>query len=472
METLSNVLAQMNAWVWGLPLISLLLATGLYFTCRLKLLQFRKLAFAFKLMFKKEEQQEGDVSSFQALCTALSSTIGTGNIVGVATAIIAGGPGALFWMWISAFLGMATKYAEGLLAIVYRQRDAKGQMSGGPMYYLEKGLQHKTLGKILARLFAVFGVAVALLGIGTFTQVRSISDAASLTLHIPPYITGLFLMVTVGFITIGGIKRIASVSEVIVPFMSVAYILSVVIIMITHYQEILPTLALVVRSAFTPSAAFGGSVGISMQMAIRSGISRGIFSNESGLGSAPIAAASAKTNSCVEQGLVSMTGTFIDTICVCTMTGFAIIITQSYLSGLEGSAMTTMAFQNGFPIGRIGSYVVNIGLLFFAFTTIIGWNFYGEKCIQYLLGEKAILPYKILFIVLIGIGPFMSLDFVFTLADIVNGCMAFPNLIGLIALRKVVVKETKSYFNKSLSKEKNTEELQINNNLVNNSQIS
>lgn len=345
-------------------------------------------------------------------------------------------------------------------------------MSGGPMYYLEKGLKHKTLGKILARCFAVFGVGVALLGIGTFTQVRSISDAASLTLHIPPFVTGIFLVITVGFITIGGIKRIASVSEVIVPFMSVAYIVSVILIMITHYQDILPTLGLVVQSAFTPSAAFGGSVGITMQMAMRSGISRGIFSNESGLGSAPIAAAAAKTDSCVEQGLVSMTGTFIDTICVCTMTGFSIIITQSYLLGVEGSAMTTLAFQNGFPIGEIGIYVVNIGLLFFAFTTIIGWNYYGEKCIQYLLGEKAILPYKILFIVLIGIGPFMSLDFVFTLADIVNGCMAFPNLIGLIALRKVVVNETRAYFKTALSKEKTENDIKVNHSLVSNSQVS
>ena len=472
MATLSNVLTQINEWIWGLPLIFLLLGTGLYFTCRLGLLQFFRLPLAFRLMFKKDDQKEGDVSSFQALCTALSSTIGTGNIVGVATAIIAGGPGALFWMWISAFLGMATKYSEGLLAIVYRQRDEKGQMSGGPMYYLEKGLKHKTLGKILARCFAVFGVGVALLGIGTFTQVRSISDAASLTLHIPPFVTGIFLVITVGFITIGGIKRIASVSEVIVPFMSVAYIVSVILIMITHYQDILPTLVLVVQSAFTPSAAFGGSVGITMQMAMRSGISRGIFSNESGLGSAPIAAAAAKTDSCVEQGLVSMTGTFIDTICVCTMTGFAIIITQSYLLGVEGSAMTTLAFQNGFPIGEIGIYVVNIGLLFFAFTTIIGWNYYGEKCIQYLLGEKAILPYKILFIVLIGIGPFMSLDFVFTLADIVNGCMAFPNLIGLIALRKVVVNETRAYFKTALSKEKTEDDIKVNHSLVSNSQVS
>lgn len=443
METLASFLSQINDLIWGMPLILLLLGTGLYFTLRLKCLQFTHLPLAFKLLFRKDEKQEtGDVSSFQALCTALSSTIGTGNIVGVATAITAGGPGALFWMWISAFLGMATKYAEGLLAIVYRIQDEHGEMAGGPMYYLERGL-HSPL---LAKMFAVFGIGVALLGIGTFTQVRSIADAASLTLHIPPLMTGLFLVVTVGFITLGGIKRIASVSEKIVPFMSVAYILGVIVILVTHYDLIPATLSLVIRSAFTPSAAFGGSVGITISMVMRKGISRGIFSNESGLGSAPIAAAAAKTNSCVEQGLISMTGTFIDTILVCTMTGLAITITKAYTLGVDGAAMTTAAFETGFPLATIGAYIVNIGLLFFAFTTIIGWNYYGEKCIQYLGGIKAILPYKIVFILLIGIGPFMSLDFIFILADIVNGCMAFPNLIGLIGLRGVVYHETKAYF--------------------------
>lgn len=442
-ETLSTFLSKINDLIWGMPLILLLLGTGLYFTLTLKCLQFHRLPLAFKLMFRKDgNRSEGDVSSFQALCTALSSTIGTGNIVGVATAITAGGPGALFWMWISAFLGMATKYAEGLLAIVYRIKDEHGYMAGGPMYYLERGLHSK----FLAKLFAVFGVGVALLGIGTFTQVRSIADAAHLTLHIPPYVTGIFLVITVGFITLGGIKRIASVSEKIVPFMSAAYIIGVIIILITHYHQIPETLALIIRSAFTPSAAFGGSVGITISMVMRKGISRGIFSNESGLGSAPIAAAAAKTNSCVEQGLISMTGTFIDTILVCTMTGLAITITKAYTLGIDGAAMTTAAFETGFPLASLGAYIVNIGLLFFAFTTIIGWNYYGEKCIQYLGGIKAIKPYKIVFIILIGIGPFMSLDFIFILADIVNGCMAFPNLIGLIGLRKVVVKETKAYF--------------------------
>ena len=442
METLTRLLTQINDLIWGLPLIVLLLGTGIWFTCRLKGLQLTKLGLAFKLMFQKEDTNQGDVSSFQALCTALSSTIGTGNIVGVATAIMAGGPGAVFWMWISAFFGMATKYAEGLLAIKYRTVDENGEMCGGPMYYLEKGLNQP----FLAKMFAFFGVGVACLGIGTFTQVQSISNALNITFHIPHIVTGIILIIFVGFITIGGIKRIASVSEKIVPFMSIAYVLAVFIIVVTHHNRILPVLALIVKEAFHPSSIFGGTVGITISLAMRRGISRGIFSNESGLGSAPIASASAKTNSCVEQGLISMTGTFIDTLVVCTMTALAILITESYVTGLNGALLTTYAFENGFVLKGVGPYIVNIGLIFFAFTTIIGWNYYGEKCIQYLFGTKAILPYKIVFIVLIAIGPFMSLDFVFILADIVNGCMAFPNLIGLVGLQGVVVSETKKYF--------------------------
>lgn len=444
MEWLSDLLTKVNDIIWGLPLIVLLLGCGLYFTIRLGLLQFRQLPLAFKSIFTKEKgvDHEGDVSSFQALCTALSSTIGTGNIVGVATAITAGGPGALFWMWISAFLGMATKYAEGLLAIVYRKKDENGEMSGGPMYYLEYGLGSK----FLARLFAVFGVGVALLGIGTFTQVKSISDAAKLSLSIPPAVTAIVLVIVVGFITLGGIKRIASVSEKVVPFMSIAYVVGVIVILVTHASAIPSTLGIIIHSAFDPQAVLGGGIGITISTVMRKGISRGIFSNESGLGSAPIAAAAARTNSCVRQGLISMTGTFIDTIIICTMTGLAIVITNAYTLGVDGANMTTAAFTSGFFLPEVGKYIVNIGLLFFAFTTIIGWNYYGEKCIQYLAGTKAILPYKIIFIILIGIGPFMSLDFVFILADIVNGCMAFPNLIGLIGLRHVVIRETKAYF--------------------------
>lgn len=446
MQLITQILKQINDIVWGLPLICLLLGTGIYFTFKLKFIQLRKLKIAFKCIFKKEDEQDGDVSSFQALCTALSSTIGTGNIVGVATAIAAGGPGALFWMWVSAFFGMATKYAEGLLAIRYRDKDENGQIAGGPMYYLEKGLNSP----FLAKLFALFGVCVALLGIGTFTQVKSISDALEMTFHIPRFVVAIVLTIIVAFITVGGIKRISKVAEKVIPLMCILYIAGVVIILITHFNYLPSTIALIINSAFRPKAIFGGGTGITMIIAMQKGISRGIFSNESGLGSAPIAAAAAKTDSCVEQGLVSMTGTFIDTIVICTMTGLAIVLTQSYNIGLDGAAMTTHAFQVGLIIPVIGKYIVNIGLVFFAFTTIIGWNYYGERCVYYLFGLNAINIYKIIYIVFIAIGPFMSLDMIFILADIVNGCMALPNLIGLIGLRNEIVDETERYFDEEI----------------------
>ncbi len=436
---MTEILTKINDFVWGIPLITLLLGTGIYFTFKLRFIQLSKLKLAFSCIFKSNDG-DGDVSSFQALCTALSSTIGTGNIVGVATAISAGGPGALFWMWVSAFFGMATKYAEGLLAIKYRVKDENGQMAGGPMYYLENGLKNK----FLAKLFAFFGVAVALLGIGTFTQVKSISDALMLSFQIPPFVTAVVLTIAVAFITIGGINRIASVAEKVVPFMCVLYIGGVMMILLTHLNVLPETLWLVIDSAITPKAIMGGMIGA----AIQKGISRGIFSNESGLGSAPIAAAASKSDSCVEQGLVSMTGTFIDTIIVCTMTGLAILLTQSHLSGLEGAALTTYAFETGLFIPVIGKYIVNIGLVFFAFTTIIGWNYYGERCMYYLKGLKSIPFYKFIYIICIAIGPFISLEAIFILADIVNGCMAIPNLIGLIGLRHDIIDETKDYFNK------------------------
>lgn len=437
MEFLNQFLNQLNDFIWGLPLICLLLGIGIYFTFKLKFIQIGKLKLAFSLIFKKDEKtDDGDVTSFQALCTALSSTIGTGNIVGVATAIFAGGAGALFWMWISAFFGMATKYAEGVLAVYYRVKDEKNQMAGGPMYYIEKGLGNKTL----ARFFAMSGVLVALLGIGTFTQVKSISDAMQLSFHIPPVITAIVLTCLVAFITIGGIERIAQVAEKIIPIMCIFYIGGVLMILVSQYRFIPQTFMLIFESAFAPASVIGGGMGI----AVQKGISRGIFSNESGLGSAPIAAAAAKTHSCVEQGLVSMTGTFIDTIIVCTMTGLAILITQSNLSGLNGAAMTSLAFETIFS--QFGKYIVNIGLLFFAFTTIIGWNYYGERCVYYLKGLQAIPVYRIIFIFFIAIGSFMSLDSIFVLADIVNGLMAIPNLIGLIGLRKVVITQTNLYF--------------------------
>lgn len=444
---LKDLLQNISDFIWGPPLLILLVGTGVYLTLRLKLLQIFKLPLALKYVFGKDEEEndegaEGDVSSFGALCTALSATIGTGNIVGVATAVKAGGPGALFWMWIAAFFGMATKYAEGVLAIKYREVDENGNMAGGPMYYIQNGLGLKWLAKI----FAVLGIGVAFFGIGTFGQVKSISDAASITFKVPLILTAIIVTVLVALVTLGGIKRISRVSEKVVPFMAGIYILGAVLVLICNYSAIPGALSIIIRSAFNPQAALGGAAGITVQIALQRGVGRGVFSNEAGLGSAPIAAAAAKTKSPVRQGLISMTGTFFDTIVICTMTGLAIVLTGAYSSPLEGAALTTAAFEAGLPFAVIGKYIVNIGLIFFAFTTILGWNYYGERCAEYLLGVKSILPYRIIFIALVAVGPFLSLDLIFIIADIVNGMMAFPNLIGLIGLRKVVIKETEDYF--------------------------
>lgn len=447
LEIVKNILNLMNNLVWGPPLLILLVGTGIYFTVKLGFLQITKLPLAFKYLFSKDEDQvkgDGDISSFAALCTALSATIGTGNIVGVATAVGTGGPGAILWMWIAAFVGMATKYAEGFLAIKYRECDENGQMCGGPMYYIEKG----TGNKLLAKLFAFFGLAVALLGIGTFGQVKSISDAVTKGFNISPQITATVITVLVAAVTLGGIQRISKVAEKIVPFMASLYIIGALLILICYFKEIPEAILLIVSSAFNPQAALGGAAGITIKTVIQRGIGRGIFSNEAGLGSAPIAAAAAKTKSPVKQGLISMIGTFIDTILICTMTGLALVLTGAFNSGLEGVAMTTAAFETAFPIAGIGKFIVNIGLIFFAFTTIIGWNYYGEKCLQYLAGIKSIKLYKIVFISFVAVGPFLSLDTVFVIADIVNGLMALPNLVGLIALRKVVISETEEFFAK------------------------
>ena len=431
---LKDLLQNISDFIWGPPLLILLVGTGVYLTLRLRLLQIFKLPLALKYVFGKDEEEndegaEGDVSSFGALCTALSATIGTGNIVGVATAVKAGGPGALFWMWIAAFFGMATKYAEGVLAIKYREVDENGNMAGGPMYYIQNGLGLKWLAKI----FAVLGIGVAFFGIGTFGQVKSISDAASITFKVPLILTAVIVTVLVALVTLGGIKRISRVSEKVVPFMAGIYILGAVLVLICNYSAIPEALSIIIRSAFNPQAALGGAAGITVQIALQRGVGRGVFSNEAGLGSAPIAAAAAKTKSPVRQGLISMTG-------------IAIVLTGAYSSPLEGAALTTAAFEAGLPFAVIGKYIVNIGLIFFAFTTILGWNYYGERCAEYLLGVKSILPYRIIFIALVAVGPFLSLDLIFIIADIVNGMMAFPNLIGLIGLRKVVIKETEDYF--------------------------
>ncbi|MCY6960478.1 alanine/glycine:cation symporter family protein [Clostridium brassicae] len=455
MSNLLEMFKTIDNWLWGPPLLILLVGTGLYLTIRLGVLQIFKLPLALKYLFAKEEGEdlEGDVSSFAALCTALSATIGTGNIVGVATAIKAGGPGAILWMWIAAFFGMATKYSEGLLAVKYRTVDENGQMSGGPMYYIEKGLGNK----FLAKMFAVFGIGVAFFGIGTFPQVNAIIDAVNISFSIPKIMTAVILTILVTLVTLGGIKSISKVSEAIVPFMAIFYVVACMGILIINASLIPDTIRLVIKSAFTPTAAAGGFLGATVRQAIQNGIARGVFSNESGLGSAPIASAAAKTKSCVRQGLISMTGTFFDTIVICTMTGLTLVLTGVWSGDLAGASMTTDAFRRGLSIPGIGEKVVTIGLLFFAFTTILGWNYYGERCTEYLFGIKGIRPYKIIFILLIASGAFLKLDLIWVIADIVNGLMAIPNLIGLIGLSGVVVYETKAYF-KELKEEKQSKE--------------
>ena len=445
MDVFAQFLAQVDSFVWGPPLLILLVGTGCYLTVRLGFLQIFRLPLALYYVFRKGDEtnaQPGDVSSFAALCTALSATIGTGNIVGVATALKAGGPGALFWMWVAAFFGMATKYAEGLLAVKYRVVDANGQMSGGPMYYIERGLNNK----FLARMFAFFGIGVAFFGIGTFAQVNAIKDAAQLTFHVPVWFTAVLLTILVAMVTLGGIKSIARVAQTLVPFMAVFYILTSFAILLININLLPDAFSLIIASAFNPQAAFGGAAGISVMMVIRNGVARGVFSNESGLGSAPIAAAAAKTNSCVRQGLISMTGTFFDSIIICTMTGLVIVMTGVWSTqGLDGAAMTNSAYSLGLH-SSMGQYLVAFGLIFFAFTTILGWNYYGERCTEYLFGIKGIIPYKVIYILLVAAGSYLELGLIWTLADIVNGLMAVPNLIGLIGLSGVVASETRLYF--------------------------
>ena len=426
LETLNAI----DSFVWGPPLLVLLVGTGIMLTIRLGLLQVLKLPQALKLIFCAKNDGHGDVNSFKALCTALAATVGTGNIVGVATAIKAGGPGALFWMWMAAFFGMATKYSECLLAVKYRTVDANGNISGGPMYYIENGLGKKY--KPLAVMFAVFGVLCAYFGIGTFAQVNSIVEITQISAGIPVVYTGIALTVVVAAVTIGGLKSIATVAAKVVPAMALLYFLTTVGIMIVFADQVPAAIATVLNSAFTPTAAQGGFLGATVMLAMRSGVARGVFSNESGLGSAPIVAAAAKTKWAAEQGLISMTGTFIDTIIICTLTGLSLVVSGVWCGPLNGAAMTESAFTMAFP--AFGSMLLLVGLVLFAFTTILGWNYYGERCVEYLMGVKAILPYRIIFICLIACGPFLKLEEIWVLADIVNGLMAIPNLIALIAL--------------------------------------
>ncbi len=447
--------------VWGLPLITLVLAIGIYLTIRLKLLQIHHLPRALKFMVKNEEGGAGEVTSFAALCTALSATIGTGNIVGVATAIVAGGPGALFWMWVAAFFGMATKYAEGLLAIKFRKIAKDGHVLGGPFYYIELGMGSRF--RWLAKCFAFFGAFAGLMGIGTFTQVNGITSAvnnftskisdASVSLFGMDYpvavmIAGFVITLCAAMVLIGGLKRISDFAQVVVPFMAVIYVVICVILLINKASAIPGAIVEIVEGAFGLRAVAGGALG-AMMIAMQKGIARGIFSNESGLGSAPIAAAAAQTKEPVRQGLVSMTGTFIDTIIICTMTGLSIIVTKSWNIGLEGVAVTDNAFRQGLPFEPgLASFLLMLCLIFFAFTTIIGWSYYSERCVEYLTNGnlKTVSIYRWLYILAVFIGPYMTVKAVWGIADIFNGLMAFPNLIALFALSGVVIKESQDYF--------------------------
>ena len=473
---ITDFLTKVDDFMWGLPLIVLILSAGIFLTIRLKFIQVFHLPKALKFMVKNEEDGTGEVTSFGALCTALSATIGTGNIVGVATAIgiLAGGPGALFWMWIAALLGMATKYAEGLLAVKYRNIDSEGHVLGGPFYYIENGMGQKW--KWLAKMFAFFGACAGLLGIGTFTQVNGIASAVQgffdpdkkkkviifgTDYSISIVITAVVLAVLVGLVIIGGIKRISKVSEFVVPFMAVIYILAALTLIVSNYEKVPGAFVEIFEGAFGIRPIAGGTIG-SIAIAMQMGVARGIFSNEAGLGSAPIAAAAAQTKSPARQGLVTMTGTFIDTIVVCTMTGLSIVMMGSWeIDQIKGVQVTTDAFKKGlyFMPENVAAFILMACLVFFAFTTILGWNYYGERCLEYLTdkNKKVVMIYRWLYIAAVFIGPYMTVSAVWTIADIFNGMMAIPNIIALFALSGVVVKETQKYLT-TLKEEKKSKQ--------------
>lgn len=461
--TFSEIVELIDGWVWNWPMMILILGTGLLLTIRTGVTQVFHLPKALRFMFKNEEDGEGEVTSFGALCTALSATIGTGNIVGVATAICAGGPGALFWMWVAAFLGMATKYAEGLLAIKYRTIDEDGHVLGGPFYYIERGMGKNW--RWMAKMFAFFGAAAGVLGIGTVTQINGIAGAverlidpekANIAFSIGEYsytwattLTAVISAILVAMVILGGIKRIASVAEKVVPFMAVFYIVVCITILIANASAIPMAFSQIFHGAFHGTAIVGGFAGSMVKQALQNGIARGIFSNEAGLGSAPIAAAAAATKSCARQGLVSMTGVFIDTIIICTMTGLTIVLTGAWhQEGITGVAVTSYAFSQGMHFAPfIGQVCVTLSLAFFAFTTILGWDYYAERCVEYLVNGKmgVVKVYRYLWILAVLVGPFLALDVVWNIADALNGCMAFPNLVALVALSGVVAKETKEF---------------------------
>jgi len=445
MEGITEFVNMINGFVWGTPMLVMILGVGLFLSVGLKLMPILKLGTGFKLLWSgripdKDKTMEGEISPFNALMTSLSATIGTGNIAGVATAIFIGGPGALFWMWCTALVGMATKFAEAVLAVKYREVDDNGNHIGGPMYYIKNGLGSKWAW--LGTAFALFG-SFAGFGIGNTVQSNSVADALSSNFGVPTWVTGVVLMVLVGAVLVGGIKRIADVAGKLVPLMTLFYITAGLAVLAVNAAAIPDAIAMIVHSAFNPVAAQGGFAGAAVWAAIRFGVARGVFSNEAGLGSAPIAHASAQTNNPVAQGLVAMLGTFIDTLIVCSITGLAIIVSGAWTSGENGAALTSLAFSTAIPMGN---YIVAIALSVFAFTTILGWSVYSEKCVQYLFGVKAVKPFRVLWILVVPLGAVSSLDFIWLLADTLNAMMAIPNLIALALLSPVVFSLTREYF--------------------------
>jgi len=441
-----KIITVIRDFTWGIPLIVLLVGGGIFLTIILRGLQIRGLLYSLYLAFikrKEDDEQEGDISHFQALMTALAATVGTGNIVGVATAIVTGGPGALFWMWITGIFGMATKYSEAVLAIKYREADKFGTMSGGPMYYISKGLGLKWLGT----LFAIFA-SIAAFGIGNMVQSNSVADGVRASFGIPNWTTGIILAAFTAMVVLGGIKSIAKVTQILVPFMIIIYFTGASIILLLQISAIPKIFALIFAQAFTPTAAMGGFLGATVMQTMRMGVARGIFSNESGLGSAPIAAAAAKTPNPVKQALVSMTQTFIDTLVVCTMTGLVLLLSGlwTYSPELKGAELTAMAFDKFLP--GIGGFLVTITLIFFAYSTILGWCYYGEKSIEYLFKERAVKIYRVIFVIFVAVGTLLKLEIVWRLSDVLNGFMAFPNMVGLIGLSAIIVSETNKYFYK------------------------
>jgi AGCS family alanine or glycine:cation symporter len=438
MISFESIIAILSGWIWGSPMLLLLVGTGLYLTILLKGLQFRALPLAFRLIWHKDHGHDGDITHFAALMTALAATVGIGNIVGVATAITMGGPGAVFWMWITGLVGMATKYSEAVLAVKYREKGEHG-MRGGPMYYLSKGAGMPWLGW----LFALF-TALATFGIGNMTQANATAKILESTFQIEPWVSGTVLMLLTALVILGGIRSIGKFTSILVPFMILGYIVSALIVLALNINEIPDAFGLIFRHAFTPLAASGGFAGATLASAMRFGIARGVFSNESGLGSAPIAAAAARTRDPVKQALVSMTQTFIDTLIVCTMTALIILTATSWQQGVSAGQLTSASF--GETLGSSGELIVALATCLFAYSTLIGWNYYGEKAIEYLFGPRCIKIYRIIFIAVVMVGAMKELEFVWNFSDLMNGMMALPNLIGLLLLARVVKEETDRYF--------------------------